>query len=264
VPRTWQFAAAFAKDAPMICHPYRCIFIHVPKCAGQSIERVFLEAVGLDWDSRAPLLLRRNDKPELGPPRLAHLTAEEYVTCKHVSPQQFASYFKFAIVRNPWDRMVSFYKYLGFDRRTDFKQFVTKYFMHQLWTNKYWFVRPQCEFIYNDDGECLVDYVGRFELLSAAMDHVGRSVGLGNVSIVRTNKSSIKFQPQGGGIRDLYRHAVFKVVKKRSAKRHDYRAYYDEESVLQVAKIYKRDIEAFDYRFDPSHEDHPDTRAMMR
>jgi hypothetical protein len=77
----------------MLCHHDRCIFVHVPKTAGQSIEHVFLDRVGLTWETRAPLLLRPNDQPRLGPPRLAHLKAREYVACKYVTPEQFAGYF---------------------------------------------------------------------------------------------------------------------------------------------------------------------------
>jgi len=57
----------------MICAQYRCLFVHVPKTAGMSIDQVFLELVGLTWKTRAPLLLGGNDDPKLGPPRLEHL-----------------------------------------------------------------------------------------------------------------------------------------------------------------------------------------------
>jgi hypothetical protein len=250
-PRKPIASGLLARGGVMICHQYRCVFVHVPKCAGQSIERVFLDAVGLNWTTRASLLLRPNDKPELGPPRLAHLTADEYVTCKYIAPQQFASYFKFAIVRNPWDRMVSFYKYLGYYKRMNFKRFVTKYLLRQLWADKYWFVRPQCEFIYNRQDECLVDYVGRFEHLSAAMDHVGKAVGLRNFAISRSNKSTIKVQPSRSHIGDLYRYIAFGSIGRRKIVPDDYRSYYDRESILRVAELYRRDIDLFGYEFDP-------------
>ena len=63
----------------MISHHQKCVFVHIPKNAGQSIEHVFINLLELTWETRAPLLLRRNEHPELGPLRLAHLKAEEYV-----------------------------------------------------------------------------------------------------------------------------------------------------------------------------------------
>ena len=63
----------------MISHRHRCVFVHIPKVAGQSIEHVFLGWNGLNWKGRAPLLLRPNEDPRKGPPRLAHLRAQDYV-----------------------------------------------------------------------------------------------------------------------------------------------------------------------------------------
>ena len=61
----------------MISHRHQCVFVHVPKTAGISIEHVFLAQYGLTWDERAPLLLRFNPDPALGPERLGHLTATD-------------------------------------------------------------------------------------------------------------------------------------------------------------------------------------------
>ena len=33
----------------MISFPHKTIFIHIPKCAGQSVEETFLNDIGLDW-----------------------------------------------------------------------------------------------------------------------------------------------------------------------------------------------------------------------
>ena len=44
----------------MLSHQHKTIFIHVPKTAGQSIETLFLDDLGLKWDQRGSLLLRRS------------------------------------------------------------------------------------------------------------------------------------------------------------------------------------------------------------
>lgn len=97
----------------MISHKFRTVFVHIPKTAGQSIETAFLNAHGLTWETRAPLLLRRNDDPAAGPPRLAHLFAREYVALGHVTPRDFDAYHKFSVVRHPYDRAVSAYNYIA-------------------------------------------------------------------------------------------------------------------------------------------------------
>src|SRR5437764_11835271 len=97
----------------MISHKYRTIFVHIPKTGGQSVENVFLTLHGLTWETREPLLLRPNSDRNLGPSQLAHLRAKEYVACGHIDQENFDSYFKFAFVRNPWERIVSGYHYYG-------------------------------------------------------------------------------------------------------------------------------------------------------
>ena len=130
----------------MICHPYRCVFIHIPKTGGISIDHVFLRLVGLTWDTRAPLLLRGNDDPTKGPPRLAHLKGTEYVSCGHLSPEQFEAYFKFSFVRNPWDRMVSEYKYRGHPMRMSFKNWLFGHLPEPSFSDAYCHMVPQHEF----------------------------------------------------------------------------------------------------------------------
>ena len=82
----------------MINHDYRCIYIHIPKTAGNSINRVF----GVQW---------RDHKD------LASYAAEQ-------PGEVIEQYYKFAIVRNPWARMLSDYNYQKKKSRAD------KLFLH--------------------------------------------------------------------------------------------------------------------------------------
>lgn len=90
----------------MLSERFRTIFVHIPKNAGQSIETVFLEQHGLNWATRAALLLKRNDDPAKGPERLAHLYAREYVEYGYVSQTDFDAFYKFAVVQSVCPRGV--------------------------------------------------------------------------------------------------------------------------------------------------------------
>jgi hypothetical protein len=82
----------------MISHQHETIFIHIPKCAGTSIERVFLEDINVTWRNRGPLLLRTNENHEVGPPRLAHLTCGEYTKFHYISKNYFENTLNFQYV----------------------------------------------------------------------------------------------------------------------------------------------------------------------
>jgi hypothetical protein len=75
----------------MISHKHRCIFIHIPRCAGTSIETWI---VGQDW--------------WFIDPSTKHLLASQ---AKALYADFWDSYFKFAVVRHPIARVASCLKY---------------------------------------------------------------------------------------------------------------------------------------------------------
>jgi len=171
----------------MISHRHGTIFVHVPKCGGTSIEQAFLADLGLAWEARAPLLMGPNDDPGRGPPRLGHLTAEEYVALGHVTAELFARYFSFALVRDPVARAVSLFNYLPQARSLD--QFLLLWLPRQFrvaeayatpgraYPRHYWFVRPQAEFV--DTGATPpLDAVIRLEELAERLPEIRARSGL--------------------------------------------------------------------------------------
>ena len=85
----------------MISHKHKCIFIHIAKCAGISIEYAF----GVDvtnhnaeendflfgWDKTNKLWLQ-------------HATPQELFDLTLISRYHWESYYKFVVYRNSWDR----------------------------------------------------------------------------------------------------------------------------------------------------------------
>ena len=219
----------------------KCIFVHIPKVAGQSIEQFFLERAGLNWHSRAPFLLKKNKKPTLGPPRLAHLTAQEYVELGYISDEKFSQYFSFSFVRNPWDRVVSEYKYRKYPFSFNdflFKKFPTPSddnYEHGL--DAYRHVLPQADFLFDAAGEQLVDFIGRFERLKDDFHYVSEKVTGLKAALPHKNKSDTSIAKKLSN------------MIKRSDYSH-YSSYYNDEARAFVAEKYKRDIEMFGYSFE--------------
>lgn len=229
----------------MLSHYHRTIFVHIPKCAGQSVEMAYLNDMGLTWDTRAPLLLRPNDRPELGPQRLAHLIAGDYVRCCYIPQEMFESYFRFTVVRDPWSRAVSLYKHL--DLNMPFRGFVTDWlpeqFARQDWKGHFWFLRPQTDYVIKD-GQMMVQKVLRLEQLS---DDFGRVAEASNLSspLPHVNRSSERVSRRP---RSLYRHLRLKLTADRRDRHDLWTDYYDAETLEGIGQLYAADIEAFDYK----------------
>jgi hypothetical protein len=226
----------------MYCQEYNCLFVHIPKTAGKSIESFFLSLLGLSWEQRSPLLLKYNDDPSKGPERLAHLTAQEYVELQYLSSKQFESAFSFSFVRNPWDRIASEYRYRRNYLRYSFKDYLMNRLPGPGMSDISRHVLPQAEFIFDQEGNQLVDFVGRFENLQADFDEVCRRMGLEPGLLPRAKEPSGTRLSLPERIRQMWG------LHKEPNHKH-YSEYYDAESRQRVAEIYAREIQAFAYRF---------------
>jgi hypothetical protein len=233
----------------VICHPYRCVFVHVPKTAGISIEHVFIDLMGLTYETRAPLLLRHNEDPAKGPPRLAHLKATEYVSRGYLSPEQFEGYFKFSFVRNPWDRIISEYKYRGYPIRLDFKTYLFKHLPKPGFTDTYCHILPQYDFLFDERGTLLVDFVGRYESLQADFDTVCARLGISPRPLPHVNRSEDVRRPVRtlNDVKKLLRGRLWNLERRHTFPH--YSQYYDDESREFVAELFRKDIDAFGYAF---------------
>lgn len=191
---------------------YQCIFIHIPKCAGQSIRNSL-------FDNLLP----------------GHITVYTY---QMIYPKRtFDKFFKFTIVRNPWDRLVSSYLFLkgGGAHQMDqqwadkhlrkfssFEEFVKSGLPNQH-IRSYPHFRPQNKFLVGQEGDIPVDFIGRVETLQEDF---------------QTIKNELKTS------QDLL------YVNKTPNKKRDFRKYYTEETKKIVFDIYNEDIILFNYDFD--------------
>lgn len=205
----------------LISRSHNFLFIHVPKAAGSSVRESLAP-----YRPRPIARLLSGLLPGAGrcfyrsyPP---HLSAAEVKQL--LPPRVFEGAFKFAFVRNPWDRHVSLYHYLQTAEHhprhqvvrelADFSEFVHWWERHA--TRK----RTQLSLLTDDRGEILVDLVGRFERLDDDFATICDRVGV-VASLPRVNAS----------------------------RRGDYRDYYDATTRRIVGDFFAPDIERFGYAF---------------
>jgi hypothetical protein len=219
----------------LLSHKYNFLFIHIAKTGGTSIRSALTRRVWADPYRLPQVLCSRLSGwtgHRLGIKFPRH--AKAIAALEMLPTDFFHSLFKFAFVRNPWDLQVSSYHHIKRERPhvlgkiSDFASFLHwklegKRAYHYIVDAS---VEPQWHSLIDLQGNCIVDYIGRFETLPQDFHAICQKIGWPNVPLL----------PQ----------------KRMATKRSDYRAYYNDQTAELVQNHFQPDIEAFDYTFDPS------------
>jgi hypothetical protein len=196
-------------------YPYwnknKCIFIHVPKVAGTSINHAIYGRT------------------------LGHYSALEI---KRKFPKLFSNSFTFSLVRNPWDRLLSAYRFAKQGRTEtmgmtspkqyqipefdSFETFVLEWLVNKNVDELDFVFQPQSRFLVDEQGQLLPDYVGKLEHMDESIRYIESNIN-----------------------RKLNIPHVNKVNKKGS-----YRDYYTSQEMIDIVRdLYSKDIELFNYEF---------------
>ena len=225
----------------MVVKSLNCLFIHIPKCAGTSIEKSLCHHASTNWEGRSKFLIKKNLDPLCGPPQLGHLTLREYLKYNYV--KNIEEYFKFSFVRNPWARLVSEYRYRKYYQVMDFREFVNRISSYEDdYENCKDFKRhliSQVDFLVDEKGALSVDFIGKFENLESdykkVCEHLGVKYNLRKTNVSQ-NKKNILLQ-------------VKKIFNYQSKYSYNYKDYYDSNLKNDVSQIYEKDIDIFKYAF---------------
>ena len=183
----------------MISRQHEVVFVHIPKTGGQSIEGVFLKALGIAWKDRDQLAMGPNDDPARGPSKLAHLYAREYVEMGHISAGDYQRFTSFAVVRHPFDRIVSEYRYritarmkkgkpVPDDLYDGFDAFIRKEARNSFGDLARHMAR-QVDYVTDASGQVIVDHVFHLERLDAEIGPLLKKVFGRDVVLPRSNAS---------------------------------------------------------------------------
>ena len=199
----------------------RFIFAAIPKTGTHAVRQALrvhmaaddLEQVGLFVAKRFPI-------PELAQLKHGHLGLQQ--VRPYLPAEDFEQFFKFAFVRNPFDRFVSYCAFMtrqGGHFQQDPHRVMADFIANPPWGHILF--QPQYAQLVDDEGKLLTDMIGRFETMQESYDAIAERIGIPSATLERVNASS---------------HA-------------DFRTYYNQELRDGVAKLYARDLELFGYRF---------------
>ena len=123
----------------------------------------------------------------------------------------------------------------------DFKTYLFKRLPSPGWSEAYRHIIPQHDFLYDEAGRLLVDFVGRFERLQADFDVVCARVGIPSTPLPRANRSLEEGRPRSfRELRRWVRRAIWS--RERSHTFPHYTEYYDDESREYVGHLYRKDV----------------------
>ena len=212
----------------LISYSHRFIFIHIYKVAGTSIADSLARYTAKGLDRRSPMLrfLRSLGVHHLVPrQKLRRARAQRHATARAIRaelpPEIFDAFYKFAFVRNPWDWQVSLYHFALNDPSHAQHQFTKSFGSFEKYLE--WRVnghyRLQRDFVVDDEGRLIVDFVGRYETLARDFATICERVGIDNP----------------------------RLPHHRPSAHRDYRTYYTPSTAALVAEAFKEDIEFFGY-----------------
>ena len=201
----------------MISIQKRFLFVHIPKTAGNSIQSVLR-----DYSEDELVALRKEqdgiERFGLRNPKYRikkHSTLSEYYDA--LGHEQFRNLYKFTCVRNPWDRMVSYY----FTPTQKPETWNPKKFSETI--SK---AVSVSDYLRLDNGEgdpfANVDCIIRFENLAEEFRAVCTAIGISPPALPQYNRSN----------------------------REHYSKYYDDELRELVHARFAAEIERFNYSFE--------------
>ena len=206
----------------IISHRHKFIFFAVPKTATHAIREALRQHCGPDdWEQQVLFGKQSLPIPEISAIGHGHISANEIRP--HLSATVWEDYFKFAFVRNPFDRFVSTCFFLN-RGNPDFAEGAVSFMKERLPRQRFRqrvLVRPQYQQICTSDSQVALDFVGRYENLQQSYDTICERVGIPTTELARKNSSN---------------HS-------------NYNSYYDDDLQQLVGEYYKDDLRIFSYNF---------------
>jgi hypothetical protein len=208
----------------IISHRHRFIFAAVPKTGTHAVRQALREQLGDEDIEQVGLFVnKRFPWQDLAAIEHGHLSLRQ--VRPYVGEDAFSGYFKFAFVRNPFDRFVSYCAFMtrGDNRFQQHPREVMRHLLFRAPPEQHILFQPQYSVLVEEDGKSLLaDEIGHVEDMQGSYDAICERIGIRSRPLDRVNGS---------------RHG-------------DYRRYYDQALIDGVAARYAEDLNLFGYTFE--------------
>ncbi len=185
----------------MICDRYKCIFIHVRKNAGSSIIRSFgYKPKDREWNLF--------NEGTLG---------QEW----NLYRERYHDYLVFTVVRNPWDRFVSGWKYLADYKHLSLDEVIAN--LPREGHDYRHLTRPQLDVLVDKEGRFVPDVVLRFETLEHDFKNLCKQLG-----------------------------KPFDLPKVNTTGHNSLKEFTSQYQIDFIRRHFKKDVDFFSYEFEKS------------
>lgn len=207
----------------IISHKHRYIFFAIPKTGTHSVRQALRQQMGeQDLEQVGLFVKKRFPFPEFAGIQHGHISTRQIRPV--LGDKMFGEYKKFAFVRNPFDRFVSYCAFMSRGSNifeTEPLRYM-KYVIRELKPMDHLLYQPQHAMVTDAEGKLELDIVGRNETMQASYDEICAQVGMETTQLERVN----------------------------SSKHRPWQEYYDRDLVGWVSDLYRRDLELFNYGFE--------------
>jgi hypothetical protein len=218
---------------------HRFIYVHIPKTAGTSVKHFMAQ-----YTRYCDIEVGGSNDAEL----IAFYYMKRFKLAKHsfareirtaIGRSDFADFFKFSFVRNPFARTASTFNFLKYtwkawsnaavmDEFSTLEEFVTSPFFKTPGPDR--ILLPQMRWLMGGKEQKCVDYIGQVETLEHDLAQICEKLELPQSTIKIGRKNESVYHPSGKGLGEFTGKAV-DAIRKR----------------------YARDFEELNYSRDPAH-----------
>ena len=202
-------------------------FVDIPRTSSTSIKNELAKIYGITYAKRKLGATGFDNLRYIFP---CHLPAQQIRSI--IGEELWERIFTFTFIRNPWDRMVSLFHYMkeqgNLPEEVVFRDYVLQFntprYMLKSHAHSYHaYYYGLSEYVVDSDDNVIVDYIGRYENRMEDIRAISDKIScqdLGNLCLQRIERS--------------HKH---------------YSEYYDDETKDVISRVFKRDIEMFEYSF---------------